>query len=374
MKRQRGTGSVFRRRGSRVWWIKYYAPGSLKPIRESSGTQDRRAAEKLLKHRVAEVALGQFKGVEAERATFEDLAKLIVDDYVMNERRSMNALNDSLRHLRPSFSRFRVKAITSDKFSAYIRKRLDEGAAPATIRKERAALKRMFTLGQRAGLVVACPYLPSIDVHNARENFFEHGDYLEVLKHLSSDDATDIAPVVEFAYITGWRKQEILGLKWADVSFDHGEVRLRASRSKNYEGRTFPFRAHPRLKQLLEAQRQWTSQVERAEHKVVQWVFHRRGERIKDFRGAWYAACERAGVPNYWFHDLRRSAVRNLVQAGVPEIVAMKLTGHKTRAVFQRYAITDKGMLEEAVRKLADVAPKSAQGTGRVIAMQDTDG
>jgi integrase len=68
-------------------------------------------------------------------------------------------------------------------------------------------------------------------------------------------------------------------------------------------------------------------------------VFHRAGDPIKDFRGAWRKACTAAKQPGLLFHDLRRSAVRNLVAAGVDQAVAMRITGHKTASVFQRYRI-----------------------------------
>jgi integrase len=81
-------------------------------------------------------------------------------------------------------------------------------------------------------------------------------------------------------------------------------------------------------------------------------VFHRNGQPIRSFYDSWRTACTGAGVPGRILHDFRRTAVRNLVRAGVPERVAMTMTGHKTRAVFERYNIVSAGDLDDAARRL----------------------
>jgi integrase len=100
--------------------------------------------------------------------------------------------------------------------------------------------------------------------------------------------------------------------------------------------------------------------------RIIPNVFHRDGGPIKSFRGAWFTACAAVGVPGRIFHDLRRTAVRNLERAGVPRSVAMKLTRHKTEAVYRRYAIVSDADLRDAADRLAAIARPGTGTTGTV--------
>jgi hypothetical protein len=106
---------------------------------------------------------------------------------------------------------------------------------------------------------------------------------------------------------------------------------------------------------VIEQQRAYTDAVERRTGQIVPFVFHREGRRIKSFRSAWRAASRRSGITRIP-HDFRRTAVRNLVRAGVSQKVAMELTGHLTPSVFDRYDITDDRDRRDAVAKLAAAA------------------
>jgi len=157
--------------------------------------------------------------------------------------------------------------------------------------------------------------------------------------------------------ITGWRiNSEVLTLQWRQVDFNAGTVRLDPGTTKNGEGRVFPMTRD--LRAGLEMQRPQSGK--RAA--IIPWVFHRDGEPIKRFNKVWKRACVAGGCPGRIPHDLRRTAVRNLVRAGVPERVAMQLTGHKTRSVFERYNIVSEGDLTDAARRLdgASVSGRAA--------------
>jgi integrase len=175
-----------------------------------------------------------------------------------------------------------------------------------------------------------------------------------------------VADVVRFGFLTGWRRTEILELRWAQVDWSGGLVRLEPGTTKNREGRSFPIT--PAVRSLLERRPDLTRQCERAQTRIIPFVFHRSGDPIHSFRRSWADACDKAGVPGLLFHDLRRSAVRNLERAGIPRSVAMKLTGHKTESVYRRYAIVAEADLREAGIKLAALAytpsPNTAANTG----------
>jgi integrase len=143
------------------------------------------------------------------------------------------------------------------------------------------------------------------------------------------------------------------------VDFEARVVRLDPHTTKNDEGRTFPFT--DALQQLLEAQKAEHDRLT-AKGVLCPWVFHRtgkemKGKRIIRFTKAWRKACEKAGTPGRIPHDLRRTAVRNLVRAGIPERGAMQLTGHKTRSVFERYNIVSECDLVEGAKKLNAIQP-----------------
>jgi integrase len=132
------------------------------------------------------------------------------------------------------------------------------------------------------------------------------------------------------------RKGELTGIKWPQVDFDAGLITLEKGATKNDDARSVPILKGD-MRTLLEES--WAERE--ANWPQSPWVFSRAGVAIKDFRTSWEEACKRAGVPELKFHDLRRTAVRNMRRAGVPQVVRMKISGHKTDSMERRYNIVD---------------------------------
>ena len=246
----------------------------------------------------------------------------------------------------------------------------------AEINRELTTLKRMFSLAVQGGKLLFQPYIPLLREQNVRTGFFEAHQYSAVLAHLPAP----LRPVIGFAYITGWRiPSEVLPLEWRNVDLRAAEVRLDAHTTKNGEGRVFPFT--PELRELLEEQRRQADELTRTRGLIVPWVFFRmvakkrHGEKlprpVRVFNKAWANACLAAGYPGRIPHDLRRTAVRNLVRAGVSESVAMRLTGHKTRSVFERYNIVSDGDLRDAAAKLGATTVGTKWGQVAVNGLAD---
>lgn len=345
-----GTGSIYKR--GDVWWIDYSFRGERH--RESSGSTRKKDAKKLLQKRMKEMAEGGPR-VHEEDVTFDDLAQMVEDDYVTQGKASLPNLKTALKHLRGFFGGWHAVDITTDALRRYVRQKQEVGYSNGYIRRHLSNLKRAFNLAVQAGHLSNVPHFPTVKVDNVRTKFLTMGDVDAICEAIGPD----LAPVVRFAALTGWRKGEIIpyqeneGLRWRNVDFETDTVHLDPGTTKNDEGRTFPFSALPPLEKLLRQQRERTDAVEQDQERVVPHVFHRDGEPIRWMRHAWNEAAEAAGVPDAWFHDLRRTAVRNLERAGVPRSVATKLTGHKTEEVYRRYAIADEDALVEGVEKLA---------------------
>ena len=352
-------GSIYRRRkqlpdGTAVafsyWWIKYRDKMG-RIVRESTKSTMYSEAEKLLKRRIREIHEGSFAGPKSERILINELLDDLLLDYRVNGKAFKDFADPIVRcHLRPRFGSMRATTLTTPHVQAYMIERRAEGAANATINRECALLRRAFNLARRETppKVQFVPYIPRLKEDNVRKGFLEHPEYVALRQALPSE----IKPILTFAYYTGCRRGEILSLSWSQVDLARRIVRLEPGTTKNDQPRNLPL--VPELYEILAMQKD----IRDAKYPNCSSVFFRGGRPIHDFRGAWEVACKAAGLadangkPTRIFHDLRRTGVRNLVRAGVPERVAMLISGHKTRSVFERYNVVSERDLQEAAHRL----------------------
>jgi integrase len=189
------------------------------------------------------------------------------------------------------------------------------------------------------------PYIPLLKENNARKGFFEHGEFLALRDALPYY----LKGFVTFGYKVGWRMSEITGLTWKQVDRNQGIVRLEVGETKNDAARTVYL--DDELKEIFN--HQW--EIRKTAKKLLPYVFlNREGtDKIKRFDKTWKNACHEAGIGIRLFHDFRRTAVRNMVRSGVPERVAMMISGHKTRSVFDRYNIVNDHDLKLAAKQQA---------------------
>lgn len=312
--------------------------------------QKRKHCKRLLRLREGQIAEGKFTDLRPERIRYEDLEKDLLNDYNINGRKSRKMIKFSLDHLRNYFGGMKAKNIMPDKIRAYIAWRKQQRThykrppTNATINRELSALKRMFSLASQAGLIRVVPYIPKLEENNVRTGFFTHYEYLRLRDALRPY----LRPVVAFAYYTGMRRGEFLKLEWFQIDLREGTVRLEVGTTKNDDARTVAPPAD--LWEELKIQR--TIRDKQFPRSKFVFFNHETGKRIKDFRGSWETATCRVGLEGRLLHDFRRTGVRNLIRAGVPERVAMAISGHKTRTVFDRYNIVDERDIREASEKV----------------------
>jgi integrase len=238
-----------------VWWVQYSFRGE--KHRESSESPKKAGAVKMLRRRLAEMGRGVLIGPSAERVTFADLMRIVLEDYELKQRMSKPPFGQ----LRAYFSlHMRALDIARDAVAGYVKHRLATGAAPQTVKAEVGILARAFTLAVEAGHLPCRPKFPLPRVNNARQGFFSDAEVREVLVHLPKY----MRPFIESAYITGWRRGELRSLRWTQVDWEMGTLRLERGTTKSGEPRTFPFMAHARLAEVLREQRAMASRFERA--------------------------------------------------------------------------------------------------------------
>jgi integrase len=341
-KRIKGQGGLFRGKRSSYWQMSYW--NGWRQVRESARTADRKEALEILQRRLSEVAQRKGEGVGPERVKINALFTLLIEDYRRQDKADLyQAELRVAKHLRPEFGDLAAGKLTSRHIRDYIERRKKE-AANATINRELAIVRRAYNLGalEDPPLVYRVPRIPKLKEDNIREGFLEPPQYRMILDGL----VEPVKPVFVLGYHLGMRTGELLALKrdWIDLS--EGLIYVNGRVTKNRKAKTAPIYGEMAawLEMLLARCKL------QAPHSKYLFIWED-GTPIKDFRGSWEKACESAGLPGLLFHDLRRTAVRNMIRAGVPEKIAMEVSGHKTASMLWRYNIVDARDIKEAGRR-----------------------
>jgi len=396
----RGQGRVFDRKGSSFWWISYYFHS--REVREAArhvrtgkkieltAKNSQHEAERFLKSRLGEIAAEQhggraFVGPQQERITINELLDGLETDYKLRDRWNPKVASN-VKPLREHFGTWRAVEVTSEAIGKFIEQLREEGYSNATANRRTQLLGQAFKLGIRNKQLSAAPFIPRLsEISNARQGFFETADFEAVLSHLPEY----LRDFCRFGFLTGWRKGSIESLRWSDVGED--VIYLRAENSKTRKPETIPLEGD--LQDIIERRRAAAIlKGKDGETRFAEYVFHKDGEPVGDFRKAWASACVAAGLGKMVcpkcgsegarvcescevttrysgkiFHDFRRTASRNMIAAGVPQAVAMKITGHRTDSMFRRYAIVNEEQKREALAKTQQYL--AAAPARKVVAM-----
>jgi integrase len=289
------------------------------------------------------IASGAFDAEVNTKATMDDLAAAYLRDYRTTGKKSLtHAERRWNKHLRPFFMIYKAHQVTSDLISRYVEQRQAANAKNGSINRELAALKRMFRLGLASTppKVLRVPNIPKLQEDRPRQGFLEDGQQRLLFEYCPE---LWFRAAVEIGRNFGWRVSEVKSLRVRQVDFVERTITLDVGSTKNGEGRRVTMTADLFL--LLR---------ECAHGKAPDDFLLTRsnGNPIKDFRRVWANACKHAGCPSRMFHDLRRTAARNLRRAGVSEGIIMRIGGWKTRSVFERYNICDQADIASAMLRL----------------------
>jgi len=373
-KRPRGSGRYWKRRNG--GWAIEYPKGDGTTAHESVARAlgkppalvTEREALKLLNHRLAEIATGEAIDPEHDRLT----VRALIDRYLGNLRirrgqaavdgwRPSVAMLAPMHHVRAA----RLQGAMVDEWMAQM---TADGYAAATVNTGVALLSAAYHYGRAQRLVRRAPEFTRYKLDNARRGFFGAHEAGPILDRL----AVPYGDAARWLYLSGWRRGEVVAMAWAWVDRLGGVLTLPDTHSKNGEGRTIPLRHEDGTLNDLGAliETRW-----KARRLGVPHVFHRDGRPISGgmLHHAWAVACKAAGFweppspdypqgrPTRLLHDFRRTAVRDMVRAGVSESVAMTITGHKSRAIFSRYNITDERDRRLALSAVAEHRARLAQ-------------
>lgn len=348
-----GHGSVYQR--GRIWWIQYWKTGI--PYAESSKSSDKAEAERLLCQRLGERATDRLQGTASRKITIAQLCDLVIEDYKISKKRSLaDVIWRTDKNIKRELGKIRAVDFGTAHIQKYITTRRVEGAMDGTINRELTIVRRGFSLALKADppLVSRAPYICRLEEDNARQGFLEDSQYVKVRDALPER----LKALFVVGYHVGVRLGELRKIEWSQVDLKAGEIRLHKKQTKGKKARTIPI--YGEMRSWLEMQKARRDQMWPA----CPWVFNHYNRGLDGHITGFVEACVAAGVPNLRFHDLRRSAIRNMERAGIPRKIAMEISGHKTEAVYRRYDIVSPQDIRLAAAKMENYFEGLKSGVG----------
>jgi len=358
------------------WIVQYpYAldpiTGKLKYTSEKAG-QSKRLAERTFAKKMLDWEKKKHLGLETKKEyAFRELIDWYLDLPKVKEKRSYNddlsrsvilkeAFGNHLAHdIKPAM----VEAFQHELLNRKCQRKKTK-VKPASVNRVIALMKRVFNLAVREEFVDRnpCFKVSMLSENNKRDRVLTKDEFESFRSFLP----LHAARIVTTAYYTGMRAGEIFGLTWNRVHLKEWYIELEEEDTKTSE----PRRIY--LAPVLEEMFQKLSRVRHIRH---DFVFTYRGEPIKEIKGAFRRACKKAGIKDFRFHDLRHTFNTNMRKAGVDRSVIMKITGHKTLSMFERYNTIDKDDAHEAIKKLDDFLTKPSSSGAAItsILLQEPD-
>ena len=317
------------------------------------------------------------KSAPAAGVLVGDLYVLIERDYRINQKKSFRNVKIAWsKHLKPVFANHPAREFDPELVDTYILRRQAVEAKSATINREIAVLKRMASLAleklktddeKLIAALVRWSRIKGLQERNTRKGFVKDAAY-DSLARETAKVGLWLRTMFECAYTFGFRKGELLSMKVSQFDVMQHTLALEIGETKNDEPRLIDLSEQPKLYELLRecARGKKPDQLLFTRTKDASGRVSKIGGRIVDFRDTWKTCCDNAGCSGLLFHDLRRTGVSNMIRDGLDEKVAMTISGHKTRSVFDRYHIVRPEALKDAARKMA----KGARERHRVAVIQ----
>lgn len=353
-KRERGDGFLRRITGCDNWFAVYRVNGCKKTV--STGTHDRKEAEGKLRDLIYERDHQIESPAGLKQIRYEDLRRGLIANYIEKGNKSLQVTADGeediwgLKALDKFYKGYRLLNINTDSARTFAKKRLAQGKANDTINGSLALLRRMLYIAKEDGKIVNVPKIRLLKAGNPRQGFVNLADFEKILAELPEN----LRPLIIFLYYSGTRLGEALQVQWPQWHKKlwqnkwRSYIELEREQTKNAAPRIAPL--PDRLTAILDEVKDKTGPIFDG----------------TNLRKAWHKACVAAGVgkltkvagkqdPQYTgltIHDLRRSAVNNLRKMKVSETLSMRITGHKTRAVFDRYNICETDELIDAMQQV----------------------